>query len=46
MTSRCEQKLISEMMKCAKQRRRTLRHESQHQLKKKGMRIARMLEHK
>ena len=35
-----EQKLISEMMKCAQQLRRTLRHESQHQLKRRGtMRI-------
>ena len=33
MTSRCEQKLTSEMMKRPQQRRRTLRHESQHQVK-------------
>ena len=33
MTSRSEQKLTSEMMKRSQQRRRTVRHESQHQLK-------------
>ena len=42
MTSSGEQKLTSEMMKCAQQRRRTLRHESQQQLKYRGTRIARI----
>ena len=46
MTSRGESKLTSEMMKRAQQHRRTPRHESQHQLKCRGTRIARMLVYK
>ena len=46
MTSRGEQKLTSEMMKRVQQCRRTMGHESQQQLKCRGTRIARMLEHK
>ena len=35
MISRGAQKLTIELMKCEQQRRRTLRHESQHQFKLK-----------